>query len=577
VSNCICGQKGNGLNRRFFLSALILIYSGPAGFAIHLKKTTLDKIVIMKFKLYFFVTAILASHIGHTQDWKIFPYKPAGSVISFPADEGRHSAEPIEWWYTSGHLTATTSGKTYSFMLTYFYYPASIFDGFRILNITDDATGKFYQDTKPVNYTSLSTNHLDIHASVYHGGAETWSNKVDAANKLVPFEYSIKAASAATGLDLDCVSLKRPLILGDDGYLNQGMSNYTYYYSQTGNAVSGKLTLDGNTQDVTGISWIDRQYGNFNPMTGEKYEWFHLQLSNGMDVNLWNIFTATNTIPDNEKYRILTAYVNETSQYNTSDFQIERMAFNWMPDSVMCYSSKWRLTSAENKIDVTIITKNDNTEVQSPFRFYEGATTVSGTVNGKVVTGFGFAELLHSYANPHGTIKNPSGVYDVSQPVSWQLTNPDYGRPVTYDLEYSIDDKATFVSIASGITDTSYQWINPTVSNGDKIWFKITARSADDKLHGSFISASPSVVAMAGTDNKIKLFPNPVNDNLFLEPAFQMNNPVCRIIDGNGRVINVVKSNSVLNKIDVSYLYSGVYFLMIDFPGKQAVLKFIKK
>jgi predicted secreted hydrolase len=554
------------------------ICAGSPCFVIHPKKTTLDEIVIMRFKLYLFVTAVLASHIGYTQDWKIFPYTPAGSVISFPADEGRHSAEPIEWWYTSGHLTATASGKTYSFMLTYFYYPASAFDGFRILNITDDATGKFYQDSKVVNYTSLSADHLDIHASVYNGDAEVWSNKVDAGNKLVPFEYTIKAASAATGLDLDCESLKRPLILGDDGYLEQGISNYTYYYSQTSNAVSGKLTLDGITQDVTGISWIDRQYGNFNPLTGEKYEWFHLQLSNGMDVNLWNIFTTANTIPDNKKYRILTAYVNESSQYNTSDFKIERLGFNWMPDSAMCYSSKWRLTSEENKIDVTITTKNDNTEVQWPFRFYEGATTVSGTVNGNAVTGFGFAELLHSYANPQVTIKNPSGgIYDVSLPVSWQLANPDDGSPVTYDLEYSIDDKATFIPIASGIKDTSYQWINPTISNGDKIWFKITARSADDKLHGTFISASPSVVAVAGADNKIKLFPDPVKGDLFLQPAFQMNNPPCKIVDVNGRVIEIIKSNSISNKIDLSYLYRGVYFLMIDFPGKQVVLKFIKE
>ena len=533
----------------------------------------------MKFKFYIFIAAVLASQIGYTQDWKVFPYKPPGSIISFPADEGRHNAEPIEWWYTSGHLTATISGKTYSFMLTYFYYPASVFDGFRILNITDDATGKFYQDTKPVNYTSLSTDHLNIHALVYQGAAETWSNKMDANNKLIPFEYAIKASSATTGLNLDCTSLKRPLILGDDGYLEQGLSNYTYYYSLTGNAVSGKLTLDGNTEDVTGMSWIDRQYGNFNPLTGEKYEWFHLQLSDGMDLNLWNIFTTFNTIPDNKKYRILTGYINETSQYNTSDFKIERLAYNWMPDSAMCYSSKWRLTSAENKIDVTITTKNDNTEVQWPFRFFEGATTVSGTVNGIAVTGFGFAELLHSYAPPQITIKNPSGgIYDTSVPVSWHLANPDDGRPVVYDIEYSIDDKATFTPIVTGVTDTSYQWNSSTLSDGDKIWFKITARSADGKLHGAFISTSSSAVVVNNTDKKkIKLFPNPVKSKLFLEPAFQMDNPPCKIIDVNGRVVDIIKSNSISDKIDLSFLYRGTYFLMIDFPEKRVVLKFIKE
>ena len=326
----------------------------------------------MKFRLYFFITAILVSHFCNAQDWKVFPYNPSGSKISFPVDEGRHVLEPIEWWYTSGHLTSATQGKTYSFMITYFYYPANTFDGFRILNVTDDATGKFYQDTKPVNYKGLSSEYLDIKASVFAGGEDTWSNKLNANNNLIPFEYTIKASASTVRLYLNYTSLKRPLILGDNGYLEQGLNNYTYYYSQTRNAVSGKLTLDNVSVDVTGVSWIDRQYGNFNPLTGEKYEWFHVQLSNGMDINLWNIFTKDNAIPDNKKYRILAAYVDEATQYTTSDLKIERLGFNWMPDSAMCYSAKWRLTSTVNKMDLTITTKNGNNEVKWPFRFFEG-------------------------------------------------------------------------------------------------------------------------------------------------------------------------------------------------------------
>lgn len=119
-----------------------------------------------------------------------------------------------------------------------------------------------------------------------------------------------------------------------------------------------------------------------------------------------------------------------------------------MPDSQMCYSNKWRLTSDLNKIDLTFSTKNNNNEVQFPFRFFEGATDISGTINGVTVTGFGFAELLHSYQPPIPAIKYPqSDEYNVKIPISWQLVNPDDGMPVTYDLAYSIDNKASFQSI----------------------------------------------------------------------------------------------------------------------------------
>jgi predicted secreted hydrolase len=528
------------------------------------------------FKLYLFITAVLISNFCYSQDWKVFPYKPSGSLISFPVDEGRHSAEPIEWWYTSGHLTGNISGKTYSFMLTYFYYPILNFDGFRILDLTEDATGKFYEDATPVNYSSIDAGRLNIHASVYKEGSEIWSNKTDGNGKLIPFQYTIQAASSNVGFNLNITSLKRPLILADSGYFKQGLSNYTYYYSLTSNNVSGKLTLNGVTEDVTGMSWIDRQYGNFNPWTGEKYEWFHAQLSNGMDLNIWNIFTAQNRIPENSKYSTLSAYLNDSTQYTTIDFKIERLGFNRTPDSAMCYADKWRLTSEKNKIDLTITAIDKNCEVTWPLRFFEGATDISGTVNGNAVTGFGFAELLHSYENPQLAIKKPvAELYKVFEPVSWQLINPDDGNPVTYNIDYSIDDKATFIPVATGITDTFYKWNNANIKNGDKIWFKVTAFSIDGKLQGTAISNSAATVVISdAASQKIKVFPNPVVADLFIEPGFEMNNPVCKIIDLNGRLIYTIQSNSISNKIDASFLQKGVYFLKI---GKNGALKFLKK
>lgn len=530
----------------------------------------------MKLKFYLFTIAVLLNHFSFAQDWKTFPYQPAGSRISFPKDEGRHASEPIEWWYTAGHLVSA-SGKTYSYMLTYFYYPASSFDGFRIMNLTDDATGTFYQDTKPLNYSGLSEDHLDIQANVYHEGDESWSNKRDANNHLIPFEYTINSASPGVAFHFIYETVKRPLIPGTDGYLEEGLSNYTYYYSQTGNAVSGTLTLNGVTEAVTGTSWIDRQYGNFNPLTGEKYEWFLLQLSNGMDINLWNIFTVNNTIPGNDKYRILSAYVNDSTQYTSSDFTIERLGFNRMPDSQACYSNKWRLTSEKNKIDLTITSKNKQSEVTWPFRFFEGATNISGTVNGKAVTGIGFSELLHNYENPNVTFTFPSNnVYHLSSPIIWKLNNPDDGRPVTYHLEYSIDDKASFQPLAPGITDTFYLWKNPPLKNGDKAWFKITASSIDGKLQSTLISPTAYTVSVSAKNNNLKIFPNPVKNYLYLEPAFQMNNPVCMIIDAKGSRIKTWQPNSISSKIDVSFLQPGVYFFKINEPAGKVVLKFVK-
>ncbi|MEO6683596.1 MAG: lipocalin-like domain-containing protein [Ginsengibacter sp.] len=458
------------------------------------------------------------------QDWKTFPYKPAESRVSFPVDEGRHTSEPVEWWYTSGQLTGKSSGKTYSFMLTYFYFPALTFDGFRILNIMDDATGKFYRDTKPLNYTELATTYLDIKATLFSGEKESWSNIRDDAEKLIPYTYAIKAHSPVMGIDLKSTSLKRPLILDEDGFLEQGLNNYTYYYSLTRNKVEGKLTLNGEEEEVSGISWIDRQYGNFNPHTGEKYEWFQVQLSNGMDMNFWNIFTFENKISDSKKYRVLSVYVDDQTQYTTGDFSLERLEYQMMADKQMCYSSKWRLKSKVNNIDLIITAKDTNAEVVFPIRFYEGATEITGTVNGSQVTGFGFAELLHTYESPKVVFTTPQETYyDPSLPISWTISNPDEGLPLKYDLAYSIDEKATWVNVIEGMKDTSFLWANLPLKGNENIWFKVTASSADNKLMGFAISDQALKVKIPNAGSgKINIYPNPVKDVLMIHSDFQM-------------------------------------------------------
>ncbi|WP_298894506.1 lipocalin-like domain-containing protein [uncultured Psychroserpens sp.] len=534
----------------------------------------------MKLKFSLLSILCMICTLSFAQDWKIYPYTPTGQV-AFPVDEGRHIAEPIEWWYSAGHVVGQTSGKSYSFMYTFFHYPQAGFDGFRILNITDDDTGTFLQDVKPLNYTTLSTTGFDIEASVFLAGTEFWRNKEDMSNTPIPFEYELFASTTNAGLDIEFETLKRPLILGDDGYLLQGQSNYTYYYSQTMNEITGSITFNGTTETVVGTGWIDRQYGNFNPLTGEKYEWFSMQLSNGMDLNLWNIFTPDRLIPDNDKYKILSAYVDENTQYTTDDFQIERLAFNCMPDGEQCYSKQWRLTSTVNNLDLIITTLHDNTEVQLPFRFFEGATSITGTVNGVSVTGIGFAELLHDYEDPDVTITSPSsGIYDASMPITWNLNNPDDGRPIFYDLEYSIDDQNSFNPIATALITPSYLWQNPSISEGDNVWFRITAYSIDGVLNNTVVSASSSSATLSTNNsflNTIKAYPNPTT-SVFNVTFASAQSGHYTIVDISGRIILSSEIGNVQStSVSTKDLKTGVYFMIIKTDEGQANLRFIKQ
>ena len=469
-------------------------------------------------------------------------------------------------------------------MCTFFHVdpPQQGFSGFRILNITNEDTGEFFQDVKPVNYNTLSTTGFDIEADIFLGGIDTWKNKVDGMSQPIPFEYELLSNGGTGGLDIEFVTTKRPLILGDDGLFNQGLSNYTYYYSQTMNTVTGDVTFNGVTEPVIGTGWIDRQYGTFNPFTGERYEWFSMQLSNGMDLNLWNIFTADRTTPLTPEYRNLSAYVNESTQYTTNDIQIERLQYFCTPDEVQCYSKQWRITSTTNhNIDLIVSILHETTEVQLPFRFFEGSIDITGTVDGNPVTGKGFAELLHAYEDPDVTITSPSGgVYNTSMPITWTLNNPDDGRPVKYDLEYSIDNQQNFNSIATGLELPSYLWNNPPISENDEVWFRITAYSIDGTLTSTIVSDSASTATLTNSNfefDLVSIYPNPVFDNLNVNFNTSSKRDYT-VYDINGKKIlfgNKVDSNSII--IDVSSLHSGLYFLDLKSETASKVYKFIKQ
>ena len=70
----------------------------------------------------------------------------------------------------------------------------------------------------------------------------------------------------------------------------------SYYHSLPDLRSSGTLTLGGKATRVRGISWLDRQWGDWNWATLHKWTWMALQLSNGQAVNLWDLFESSGQV-----------------------------------------------------------------------------------------------------------------------------------------------------------------------------------------------------------------------------------------------------------------------------------------
>lgn len=225
---------------------------------------------------------------------------------------------------------------------------------------------------------------------------------------------------------------------------------------------------------------------------------------------------------------------------------------------------------------------NPENEISLPFRFYEGSISVQGTVGGDSVTGTGFAELLHSYEEPEIQTVNPSGgeQWDGSQDVTWQLLNPDDGRPVSYDLEMSKDSLKTSSTIAQGITDTTYSWNISNFTNITDVWLKLTAYSKDTTLTDVVYTDSSFTVIPTGKqkntkENAVKLYPHPASEFFKLRFKGDLKKYLSfDLYDVHGKPLIQTRSiDKNIYKIDIQELPAGLYFLNIHFKDNNTMTK----
>ncbi len=229
-------------------------------------------------------------------DWKHYPYHPQGTKIQFPQDEGSHSSQAstrMEWWYGLFHVTGERTAKEYTVIVAFFYETyTNKFTNVRFFHITDLTERRVISDTTYVGRLTAKKEYLDLR---YEHGLESdrWYTKRAPDGELRPFQYDLEVRGSSrhpgASIEFEMNTIKRPAIIGENGYIEIGKSGNSWYYSLTRMKVRGTLSLDGSLEAVSGIGWMDHQWGPFflTPRSDQinSYEWFGIQLDDGEDIN----------------------------------------------------------------------------------------------------------------------------------------------------------------------------------------------------------------------------------------------------------------------------------------------------
>lgn len=201
------------------------------------------------------------------------------------------------------------------------------------------------------------------------------------------------------GIRIDLVSVRHDPIIKVNGlgYLEFiGVEQYDFALPRM--ETTGTVSIDGESYDVTGISWFDRQWGALpkqldgnKGMSGIRWTWLNPQLSNGCNISLGQIWNfdigsiekfAEICLPDGTLISAVIDVVETLEEWtspNTGNRYPVKMAV--------------KIPSLDCELLLEVSYKEQEILSKIPdLNKYEGQVVITGTMFGKSVTGEGFAE-----------------------------------------------------------------------------------------------------------------------------------------------------------------------------------------
>ena len=334
-----------------------------------------------------------------------FQQATAGYRYDFPRDHGSHPAYQTEWWYYTGHLRSK-NGRSFGFELTFFRrglppgdiktLPSkwSLNHVYLAHFAVTDITGKGFHFSEKLSREGLGKAGAD--ESQFRVWIDDWH--AEAATDQTG-THTLAAHDGTHALALTLQPAKPLVTHGAAGISRKGagVGQASHYYSFTRLATTGRLTINGESFDVTGTSWMDHEFGSGDLGQDQVgWDWFSIQLEDNTELMLYRMRRKDGSSDLASSGTVV--FADGRSQHlDVTDFQIESSAVWTSLTSKATYPSQWRLTfpSLGLVLDVNPLLADQElrTSRSTQVTYWEGAVAVAGTKQGQPVKGHGYVEL----------------------------------------------------------------------------------------------------------------------------------------------------------------------------------------
>lgn len=336
-----------------------------------------------------------------------FPLVETPREFVFPDDHGPHREFRNEWWYLTGNLDAD-DGRRFGYELTLFRFalapsmPAA--DGPRSewrsnqvfvghFAVSDVAAGRFHVAERvsrealglagatgpPVRVWLEDWSLSQVGATAGSGHGDAW--QLHAGNQ---------------GVDVSLVldPLLAPVANGAGGISHKSSraGDATYYYSVPRLETKGTITVDHRTHRVSGLSWLDREWGSrgLSPQQ-QGWDWFALQLDDGSNLMFYQL-RRTDGTRDPSSAGTWISRSGESTHLANEDLAIVVRKY-WDSPLGGRYPMAWTLRLPREGLELELEPVLDAQELDTRVRYWEGAVDVRGKRGDKPINGRGYVEL----------------------------------------------------------------------------------------------------------------------------------------------------------------------------------------
>ncbi len=332
-------------------------------------------------------------------------YEPR--AFEFPDDHGPHPDFRVEWWYVTGNLVDARQ-RHFGYQLTLFRIALSpesplqdsawrtnqIYMGH--FAVTDVANQQHYKFER---FSRDAVGLAGAQTGPFRVWLEDWSLS-GGSDGLYPLHLEARNDDIAIDLVLETT---KPVVLQGDAGLSQKSAepgNASYYYSYTRLVTRGTVRVNGVDFEVTGASWLDREWSTSALGPGQTgWDWFALQLDDGRDLMFYRLRRKDDDM-DPHSSGVIVAADGSVQRLTKDDVVLKREGTWQSPETGDRYPAAWSLRLPSAALTLKVIPRVLDQEMRFAVRYWEGAVEVEGESAGSPVSGKGYLEMTRYEAAP---------------------------------------------------------------------------------------------------------------------------------------------------------------------------------